>query len=203
MKNRLFELEQAILQEKQRTQAKLAEAQENYASELALRLPGGYQYGGAGQENATFQGPTRDEVKAKMRNNGRLVLTHNRVDYFRCIYCQLDPRLQGMHPDRQVHPESLCQVDHIVPFAQVLRNVHQYYTPNDYQRVVFTGVVPNPTLSRVPVGWNMADPVQRTILYNDIDNLHIVCTGHNQEKGDQLNYLGQTYQQIRAGYPNP
>lgn len=203
MKNRLVELEQALLQGKQRTQAKLAEAKENYASELALRLPNGYQYGGVGQATPTFQPPTRNEVKTKMINNGRRVLVHQGVEYFHCIYCQLDPRLQGLNIHRQYHPESLCQIDHIVPFAVVLQNVHNYYTPADYQQLALRGFVANPGLGQAPASWDMRNLLQRAVLYNDIDNLHIVCTGHNQEKGDQLNYLGQTPAQIRAYYPRP
>lgn len=167
-----------------------------------MRLPPNYYYGGVGGNSPAFQGTTVDTVKQKMANNNR-VQAINGVVCFHCPYCQVDPTLQGLHVHRQWHPEHLCQIDHIVPFAVVVGNVGAYYTLADYQVLANHGYVPQPGFGGAGGGWNVNDLLQRTILYNDIDNLHVTCTGHNQQKSNQVVYLGQTAAQIRLLYPNP
>jgi len=49
----------------------------------------------------------------------------------------------------------------------------------------------------------MNDAMQREILYNDVDNLHVICSGHMQDKRDQINYLGLMPRQIQQMYPAP
>ncbi|HEX4917382.1 MAG TPA: hypothetical protein VFV43_05750 [Limnobacter sp.] len=95
------------------------------------------------------------------------------------------------------------QIDHIVPFSIVQSNISQYYSEDDYRQLALLGFVPNPDFAPSS-GWNNKDPLQLTLLYNDIDNLHLSCTAHNQEKGNTLHYLGLTPTYLQhTVYPNP
>ena len=169
--------------------------------EPALRLPPNYRYAGTGGDAPSYFATTIETVKEKMANNGR-ARHHSKTRYFYCIYCQFDSALRGFHVDRQWHPEHLIRVDHIFPFSAVIQHVNTCYTEADYQRMVDDGFLPQ-TEPGCHAGWNMNDAMQREILYNDVDNLHVICSGHMQDKRDQINYLGLMPRQIQQMYPAP
>ncbi|HEX4878413.1 MAG TPA: hypothetical protein VFV39_01080 [Limnobacter sp.] len=167
-----------------------------------MRLPPDYYYGSIGSKTPAFFGTTRETVEIKHRNNHGLQLV-NGSSFYRCIYCQHDPRLQTLMPQRGLHPRELMQIDHIVPFSVIQGNITAYYTQEDYLQLARHGFLPNPDVGK-SAGWNNKDLLQLTLLYNDIDNLHLTCTAHNQEKGNTLHYLNLSPAYLRQTvYPNP
>ncbi|MCQ8897217.1 hypothetical protein NQT62_12305 [Limnobacter humi] len=167
-----------------------------------MRLPPNYYYGSDGPRTPAFFGTTAETVEAKHLHNAGTQAVGKQV-FYRCIYCQHDPRLQSLMPSRGLHPRELMQIDHIVPFSIIQSHVTAYYTEDDYRQLALQGFVPNPDFG-MATGWNNTDPLQLALLYNDIDNLHLSCTAHNQEKGNTLDYLGLSAQFLRQSvYPNP
>jgi hypothetical protein len=94
------------------------------------------------------------------------------VTLYRCKYCVADSTIT--HDDATWHPGNLMQIDHIRPFATI-KNTRQY----DHLIVELKryGIAP---IDAVHIDWGDFQQVQ--IIYNDLDNLQLVCTGHNQHK---------------------
>ncbi len=167
-----------------------------------MRLPPNYYYGSDGPKTPSFFGTTRETVESKQRNNHGIQIVGDLV-FYQCIYCKHDSRLNPLMPTRGLHPRELMQIDHIIPFSIIQANIARYYSEENYRQLALQGFVPNPDFGN-SAGWNNKDPLQLTLLYNDIDNLHLTCTAHNQEKGNTVNYLGLSPSYLQQTvYPNP
>lgn len=177
------------------------ERDEEFGKEPALRLPPSYRFTGAGGEPPSYFATTAEFVMLKMANNGR-VQYNSKTRFFFCIYCQFDSTLRGFHVDRQWHPEHLTRIDHIFPFQALIQHVNSCYTDADYQQLISLDLVPE-TERTVRAGWNIADAALREILYNDVDNLHVICAGHKTDKNEQISYLGLLPRQIQQIYSAP
>lgn len=183
---------------------------------MLLQLPPNYLYGGAATGKPVFHGTTVQTVLQNMSRCGRLT-RHEGSDYYRCIYCDHDPTVRRLGERSCYHPPHLIQIDHIVPFALIVKAPNSYYGEDSYQIAAKVGLTaafgfdPRSSAQRGPgnnamdiepkvFAWDMKEPGHKAVLYNDINNLHAVCAGHNQHKGGQDNYLGLSSDQIFATY---
>jgi len=84
---------------------------------------------------------------------------------YKCIYCEGDPLVNT--PDACWHERGLTQVDHIYPWSTIIANPGTYYP-----------------------GINALSQNHMQAAHNDLDNLRIVCTGHNAtaKKGGNSGY---------------
>lgn len=167
-----------------------------------MRLPPNYYYGSDGSKTPSFHGTTKETVDQKHKNNGRYYSPEG-CEYYSCIYCENDKRINNLHKDRTLHARPLMQIDHIVPFSIIINNIDKYYSISDYIMLSNLGYVP-----RIDIGsgggWDSTNSLHLSLLYNDIDNLHLACTAHNQDKGNTLEYLGLPPNYLRNMiYPNP
>ncbi|WP_375738029.1 hypothetical protein [Pseudomonas boanensis] len=157
-----------------------------------------YWVGEGGKSGPTFFGTTKKTLEQKMMANGRVKI-HSDQPYFRCIYCDLDNSLSGLGESRRFHPAHLVQFDHITPWASIVSNFGAYYGSEDKEYLIQLGHIANPAFGS-PDAWSLSNLKVRDLLYNDLDNLHIVCTGHNQNKANQEVYLGKSASDIKKIY---
>lgn len=92
--------------------------------------------------------------------------------YYTCPYCVMDARIQTHQGT--LHVKEHTQIDHKKPFSLIV-NTNAY----DAEINNFIGSGHSP-IGATKIDWN--DLAQVQVIYNDLDNLWITCTTHNQEK---------------------
>ena len=147
-----------------------------------------------------FTQKTKDAVEQKMELLGysRKI---NETQFFRCIYCVHDNTKNN--ECCQWHPLHLCQYDHIIPFSQILNNPETYYSNQLEMKngnLKFKDLQKAKNAESPDIGelffLSYKPNLYFKAIYNDVDNLHIICAGHNQNKKNQLNYLGICWCQL-------
>ena len=109
---------------------------------------------------------------------------------YQCAYCVADPKIMTM--DACWHQRESTQIDHIVPFSSI-RNSAMYN--RHIQDFINAGVAP---FGSVAINW--ANPQHVQIIYNDLDNLHVVCTAHNSNSHKGSSEIFNT--KMMMGIPN-
>lgn len=99
-------------------------------------------------------------------------------NYYRCPYCEMDARI--LTNNGSLHVKEHTQIDHKIPFSRLMNT-------NSYDAHVAAFITHGFAAWGVTaVDWN--DLAQVQLIYNDLDNLWITCTNHNQEKRAQPNF---------------
>jgi hypothetical protein len=105
--------------------------------------------------------------------------------HFHCLYCAQ----KRFSVPRQLHPQELTAIDHIDPSSNFLKG-NVYASPRN-PRLNFDHVSGVVDAGRLEIDEHADEEMRRLyrqIIYNDLDNLHIVCAGHNQSKGGQVDF---------------
>jgi hypothetical protein len=88
---------------------------------------------------------------------------------YKCRYCVADPQVMTL--EGCWHQEASTQIDHIIPWTTVRNSA--YY--NEFVGAfIAAGIAP---FGAIAVNW--ANNQQAQAIYNDLDNLQVVCTAHN------------------------
>ncbi|HMF78828.1 MAG TPA: hypothetical protein VK604_24440 [Bryobacteraceae bacterium] len=108
-----------------------------------------------------------------------------RERHFHCRYCQLEEFAAA----RQIHPQHMTAIDHIDPSNNFLKG-KTYGSPKNPRLDIdkLSGIVNMGTLT---IGDDVDEKTQRwyrQLIYNDLDNLHVVCAGHNQRKAGAIDF---------------
>ena len=161
----------------------------------------------------TLTETTKKAVKQKMQQKGYLSYDKKRkICLCRCIYCMNDTWTKE-NDERQWHPLKLCQYDHIIPFSQIVQNRKDFGYEDcikfQNDQVIFESLSNNnnynsgfPDMGELFL-INYNPNLYFKVIYNDVDNLHIICTGHNQDKKNQLKYCGVCWCQLYGDkYPD-
>lgn len=129
-------------------------------------------------ETPYFEPDTINRIYASTPTIPQKSYTGRIHDYYRCPYCEMDARVQTNNG--ALHVREHTQIDHKIPFSRILNtNAYDAYIP----QFITAGLA---AWGATAVNWN--DPAQVQVIYNDLDNLWITCTNHNQEKRAQPHF---------------